>query len=464
MRKIHTSLLTIALAFSLIPVALAETEYPPYYYDSPFKDTRHGVGAGNDITFLYKKNIIGGYPDGTFRPNEAVTRAQVASMLLKALDIPLLDHPTVTFKDVSKQSIHYKALATVNEKGILRGDDGYMRAGEAMTRAQMAAVLRRAYKLKLEEEAIFIDVTPLHWAYGDISSVTKNGIAGGYRNGTFRPGNPVTRGQFSSFLTRALDDKMKLSGYATHVSQKGTVVEYKGFSYTIKGDQLIRTDLKTKKEEVVLADKDFLKKEGVKQVHVAEGFPISIKGGSLYVPYWAEVDQAGMPTRYGVWMVGNAGPGWNGIYLEEYFADESHTDTMRNVSLHGFDYYYTVEKKKREFDSSFTNIVGEDQTLILYHKDVDVFKPKKVMEFDARVLFEPLAASSPHKSKVTQNNKSVKFDTNTMYYFNKNGVYSYGLLTGQTKRLSTVLAKEMEVSLRTVEVVDLDGKKHSLKK
>ena len=464
MKKIYASLVTFVLLFSLVPVATAETEYPPYQFNSPFKDTIHS-GAGNDITFLYKKNIIGGYPDGTFRPNESVTRAQVASMLLKALDIPLLSNPTVTFKDVSKQSIHYKALATVNEKGILRGDNGYMRAGEAMTRAQMAAVLRRAYNLKLEREAIFLDVSPLHWAYGDISSVTMNGIAGGYRNGTFRPGNPVTRAQFSSFLTRALDDKMKLPYYATHVSQKGLVVEHKGFSYTIKGDRLVKTDLKTQKEAVVLAEKDFPKKPGVKQVYLTEGFPIIMQGGTLYVPYWSEVDKAGMPSRYGVWMIGNTSLGGDGIYIDEGVAEENQTHTMRNVSKHGFDYYYTVEKKKRTFDSTFTNTGNEDQTLVLYHKDSeDAKEPIKVMEFDASVLFEPLTGSVEYKTKVTQNNKSVKFDSNTIYYFNKKGVFSYGLLTKKMKQLSTVPAKDMEVRVGTVEITDINGKKYSLKK
>lgn len=344
-----------------------------------------------------------------------MTRAQVAGMLLKALGIKPLVDPQVTFKDVSKQSVHYNVLATISEKGILRGDNGYMRAGEPITRAQMAAVLRRAYNLKLEQKAIFIDVTPLHWAYGDISSVTMNGIAGGYRNGTFKPNNPVTRGQFSSFLTRALDDKMKLSGYATHVSQKGLTVEHDGFEYTITGDQLVRTDQKTKTETIVLSEKDFLKKPGVQQVHLAEGFPLIMKAGSLYVSYWAEVDKTtGMPTRYGVWMIGNAGPNGNNIYLEETVASEKYTDTMRNVSLHGFDYYFTTEKKKRSYGSNFTNDLNEDQTLILHHRDIDKPDAKKVMEFDASLIFEPLAKNSPYQTNVTQNNASVKFDSNTL--------------------------------------------------
>ena len=114
--------------------------------------------------------------------------------------IPLQENPTASFKDVSKKSTHYRTLATINDKGILRGENGYMRPAEPTTRAQMAAILRRAFDLPLEQKPIFRDVSPSNWAFADINSVALNRIAGGYQDGTFKPGNPVTRAQFSSFL------------------------------------------------------------------------------------------------------------------------------------------------------------------------------------------------------------------------------------------------------------------------
>ncbi len=74
----------------------------------------------------------------------------------------------------------------------------------------MAAILRRAFELPMDNQPTFVDVSPANWAFKDINSLAKNLIAGGYQDGTFKPGNPVTRSQFSSFLARALDDKMKL--------------------------------------------------------------------------------------------------------------------------------------------------------------------------------------------------------------------------------------------------------------
>lgn len=463
MKKLLTSLLTILLLFSLLPTAQAETEYPPYNDPVPFKDLR---GASWDIMFLYKKGIIGGYPDGTFRPNEPITRAQVSAMLLRALDIPLQENPTITFKDVSKNSTHYRALATINDKGILRGENGYMRPAEQTTRAQMAAVLRRAFDLPLEQKPMFVDVSPANWAFADINSVALNRIAGGYQDGTFKPGNPVTRSQFSSFLARAIDDKMKLPEPFSYVSQKGIVVEEDGFQYTIKGEKLVKINKKTKEETVLLTEQDFPTQDGLFEVHLETGFPIILQNNIIYVPYWAAVSQGtSIPYRYGVFRTSAQG-GKNGVKYWGVDVDTDYAASMRNFSVHGHDYYYTVEKKQRVFDynPTFDDAVNVDQTLILYHQSPDTLKPKKVMEFDARVIFEPLEGSTRFSTNVTQNNKSVKFDASTMFYFNKKGVFSYSLLDGKTKKRSSIQAKDMKLTDTTVEITDVNGKKHSLKK
>lgn len=448
--------------FSLTATAQAETEYPPYNDPIPFKDLH---GASWDIMFLYKKGIIGGYPDGTFRPNEPITRAQVSAMLLRALDIPLQKNPTVTFKDVSKNSTHYRALATINDKGILRGENGYMRPAEQTTRAQMAAILRRAFDLPLEQKPMFVDVSPANWAFADINSVALNRIAGGYQDGTFKPGNPVTRAQFSSFLARAIDDKMKLPGPVSYVSQKGIVVEEDGFQYTIKGEKLVKIDKKTKVETVLLTEQDFPTQDGLFEVHLETGFPIIVQNSTIYVPYWAAVSQASdMPYMYGVFRTNGRGENNVVKYWDLNEWDARHAASMRNFSVHGFDYYYTVEKKLRYFDPTFDDTVNVDQTLILYHKSPANFEPVKMMEFDARVIFEPLEESTRFSTKVTQNNKSVKFDASTMFYFNKKGVFSYSLLDGKTKKRSSIQAKDMELTDKTVEIIDLKGKTHSLEK
>ena len=99
------------------------------------------------------------------------------------------------FKDVSSTSNYYKILATINEKGIIRGDNGYMRPGENTTRAQMAAILtREAFDLPLDSQQAYSDVPSSHWAFSDINSIAKHRISGGYPDGTFKPINCSHKG------------------------------------------------------------------------------------------------------------------------------------------------------------------------------------------------------------------------------------------------------------------------------
>ena len=88
--------------------------------------------------------------------------------------------------------------------------------------------------------------------------------------------------------------------------------------------------------------------------------------------------------------------------------------------------------------------------------------------FDARVIFDNLKDINDHVQygvvNVTQNNKSIKFDVSTMYYFNKKGVFAYGLQDGKTKKISTIQAKDMTVTDTGIVIEDVRGKKHTLKK
>lgn len=456
-------LVVLLLMFTGMPITKAETEYPPYQDPVPFSDLK---GLSGDIMFLYKKNIIGGYPDGTFKPNEPITRGQVAAMLVKAFNITLNDNPTVEFKDLSNASNYYLIMATINEKGFIRGENGYIRPGEKTTRAQMAAILRRALDLPLDDQPTFVDVSPAHWAYGDINSLAKNLIGGGYQDGTFKPGNPVTRSQFSSFLARAIDDKMKLAGYHSAVSQKGVEIQRAGWLYTIKNNQLVKNNLSTKEEIVLLSQDDFKGIGGSTMHRLRDGFPIILYNNEIYISYWNDSGiKNGLPTMYGLMATPITGGEYRNIgqkYRDiKMYGIQS--NSIRNVTIQNFSIYFTVEKKERHFDKSFDENVKIDDTLVLYSADQNGSGVKKVYEFEARVAFDEIKGSNM-KPAISQNNKSVKYDPMNMYYFNNKGVFKYSLLNGKTTRMSTIQAKEMTVTDTTVEIVDTKGKKYMLKK
>ncbi|WP_342538674.1 S-layer homology domain-containing protein [Sporosarcina sp. FSL K6-1540] len=418
--------------------------------------------AKSEIMYLSDRNIIGGYSDGTFKPNEPITRSQAASMLIKALKIPLTENTSVAFKDVSKKSPYYQILATVNEKGILRGDNGYMRPGEKTSRAQMAAILRRAFDMPLDKQATFIDVTPSHWAYQDINGIAKQRVAGG-SNGKYMPSDSVTRAQFSAFLVRAMDDKMKLSNYHSYVSTKGKTVEQGGFTYFTERDQkynysIIKENKETGKREVILKREDIPKSQWDfgSVIFMHDNTRLVLYNDELYIPYWSggfsEADE--VPFAFAVMKMKTDGQDL--VKMKE-------PNQMSNMFVWNDRIFYTGMGRPYIGPDDFV-----DSTLSLYSTAMDGSSDKrKEFTFDARVTYDYYEESNNQPNLYREAGDdflSVLHDHSTMYYFNKKGVFKYSLLDKKTIKLSNILGKRMEVTDTQLIVTDTKGKKHSLKK
>lgn len=110
------------------------------------------------------------------------------------------------FKDVNTNVTGSGYIASAVEKGIITGfPDGSYRPNEPVNRGQMAIFLDRAYTLTTGQTNSFRDVSSNMKAYQAILTVSATGIASGYPNGTYRPDQSVTRGQFSAFMARTLE-------------------------------------------------------------------------------------------------------------------------------------------------------------------------------------------------------------------------------------------------------------------
>ena len=139
-------------------------------------------------------------------------------------------------------------------------------------------------------------------------------------------------------------------------------------------------------------------------------------------------------------------------------------DKFRNMFIWNDRIFYTLEKNKdRVFDSKFDPNTPLYDPLTLYSVTMDGKNKKTLLNFDARVIFDEVDATSK-TNQVSQNNKSVAFDLSTMYYFNKAGVYKYNLLDQTTIKISNVVAKDMEFTATQLVVTDTAGKRHMLKK
>ncbi|WP_058955137.1 S8 family serine peptidase [Kocuria rhizophila] len=180
---------------------------PPETQNPMFKDVPKDHVFYNEISWLANKGVTKGWADGTFRPNQAVQRDQMAAFLYRMAGSPQYTPPTKSpFKDVPTSHVFYKEIAWMSEQGITKGwSDGTFRPTQQINRDQMAAFFYRmagspAYTAP--KASPFKDVPTNHVFYKEIAWMNSQGIAKGWSDGTFRPYQPVKRDQMAAFLYR----------------------------------------------------------------------------------------------------------------------------------------------------------------------------------------------------------------------------------------------------------------------
>jgi hypothetical protein len=164
-----------------------------------------GNPHASSIVALVVHGIAHGKADGTYGPHDAVTRGQMATFLGRALDLEPSEDAELP-DDVAADHPHADAIAAVIEEGIAQGKaDGSYGPEQAVSRGQMATFLDRALEL-VEQADVEIPEDARGTVHEKaIEAVLGNGVAHGFTDGTFRPSAEVSRGQMASFLARGLD-------------------------------------------------------------------------------------------------------------------------------------------------------------------------------------------------------------------------------------------------------------------
>lgn len=151
---------------------------------------------------------ISGYPDGTVKPEGNITRAEVAMIFYRLLnsDIREAFHAdTCRFTDMTGKAWYTEAVATLTNLGVLSGyPDGTFRPNENITRAEFATICSKIDIVSEPVDKAFTDVSAEHWAYKMILSASEKGWISGYPDGSFRPDNDITRAETVSLVNRML--------------------------------------------------------------------------------------------------------------------------------------------------------------------------------------------------------------------------------------------------------------------
>lgn len=195
---------------------------------------------------------VQGYPDGTVKPAGNITRAETAAILFRLMDDASRRTYYSTksgFRDVASGSWYNTYVATLNNAGVITdSSNGYFRPNEAITRAELAAMLAK-FSETTGAANYFNDVSAKYWAANAIAICAKLGWITGYPDGTFRPDKNVTRAELMAMINRATGRAPKsadafLPGMKTWIDNTSDKWYYldvqeatNSHSYTVKGSE-----------------------------------------------------------------------------------------------------------------------------------------------------------------------------------------------------------------------------------
>ncbi|MNH95100.1 Cellulosome-anchoring protein precursor [compost metagenome] len=142
------------------------------------------------------KRWIDGYPNGMFKPNQSITRSEAASIFVKALALSKQSSVVQKFNDVPDNHWSANAIYQVQDAGLLSGyPDGSFKPDAPITRAELAAIIAKINKLNVVGNVqSFTDVQG-HWAAGYIEAVKAVGMMSGYEDSSFKPDQSLTRAE-----------------------------------------------------------------------------------------------------------------------------------------------------------------------------------------------------------------------------------------------------------------------------
>lgn len=151
-----------------------------------------------------------GYPDGTVHPNGQITRAEVATIFFRLLRDEVRDGAFATsntYSDVAYGKWYNNPISTMSALGIITGyPDGTFKPNKPITRAEFAAIAARFDETQSGKSATFSDVIG-HWAAKEIGIAYYNDWIKGYPDGTFKPDQNITRAEAMTLINRVLERK-----------------------------------------------------------------------------------------------------------------------------------------------------------------------------------------------------------------------------------------------------------------
>lgn len=199
--------MVLAMMLSSIGVFAAETTAPV------FTDVDADSTTGKAIYKLVNAGVLNGYTDGTFKPNNPLTRAELCKIVNLVFDYTEAD--TENFTDVSTNDWFYSYVAIAKKAGYITGHgDGTFKGNDYLTREQACAIITRVTELFDLTMTETITDTVSDWAVPYVNKVVANRLMSLEAGGKFRATENITRGELTAVMAVFVDVEEKPSGNA----------------------------------------------------------------------------------------------------------------------------------------------------------------------------------------------------------------------------------------------------------
>lgn len=238
-------LVVMAMLLGMLPV-------PSFAYASDVS----GHWAASHIEEMMGMGVIKGYPDGSFKPDKSITRAEFMVMVNTAFGFK--DSVSKSYSDVSSSDWFYSAVGIASGAGYISGySDGTIKPNNSITREEAATMLSKAAGLTGNEDAYmkFSDYMKITWSKSYVGAVSAAGIMSGYPDGSFGPSKSITRAESAVSIHKAMKGGMAKPDMSNVVvyDKQGTYGPSEGIE-TIEKDVVIKVPGVTLQNMIIKGD------------------------------------------------------------------------------------------------------------------------------------------------------------------------------------------------------------------
>lgn len=187
--------------FSFVVFALIH----PLQYNAAY--SKQESWYSSEFTYLVDKGVLDEEFVTQLQANKKITRGELSSLLVSALNLSTESESSIKFSDISKEDGYYGAIASLANRGIINGyHDGTFQPNHTVTRAEVAKMMTNAFELEPSKntELPFLDVNENHWAAAYIASLYENELIKGVTEDQFGPSQNLTVAQAVVIVSRAM--------------------------------------------------------------------------------------------------------------------------------------------------------------------------------------------------------------------------------------------------------------------